>query len=77
MFSAQGLHGVVVSAHLHNTRWSVDRGERNVSTEQKTSPGSRNSLGGNMRIGWSLGDATLELGMDDKSFGHSDITVYS
>lgn len=29
----------------------------------------KNETGGNMRLGWSLGDATLELGMDDRSFG--------
>eukprot|EP00929_Paragymnodinium_shiwhaense_P055921 TRINITY_DN27995_c0_g1_i3.p1 TRINITY_DN27995_c0_g1~~TRINITY_DN27995_c0_g1_i3.p1 ORF type:complete len:1156 (+),score=273.93 TRINITY_DN27995_c0_g1_i3:35-3469(+) len=29
----------------------------------------KNETGGNMRIGWSLGDATLELGMDNMSFG--------
>jgi len=37
----------------------------------------KNETGGNMRIGWSLGSATLELGMDDQSFGFGGTAMKS
>lgn len=59
-----------------STKWSGCRATKGIASGRGAFA-VKNETGGNMRIGWSLGDATLELGMDDKSFGYGATAMKS
>ncbi|CAK0823440.1 unnamed protein product [Prorocentrum cordatum] len=59
-----------------STGWSGCRASRGIA-QGRGAFAVRNESGGNMRVGWSLGGATLELGMDDRSFGYGGTATKS
>lgn len=59
-----------------HTKWSGCRATMGIASGRGAFA-IKNETGGNMRLGWSLGDATLDLGMDDKSFGFGGIGTKS
>ncbi|CAE8623465.1 unnamed protein product [Polarella glacialis] len=59
-----------------HAKWSGCRATKGIAAGRGAFA-VKNETGGNMRIGWSLGDATTELGLDDKSFGYGGTAMKS